>query len=528
MSDPGGVVTHAPSPVPHLPEPAPTAPRRFADWSGRRVLVVGLARSGRAAARLLAERGIAVTATDTRDAAALDATSAGTNANANANALAEAGVRLVLGSDGIALLAGTDVVVASPGVSPTAPILMAADRRGIPVVAELELAFQASQAPWIAITGTNGKSTTTALTGALLASAGRDAWVAGNIGTAACERAAVVPATGVIVAEVSSFQLERVVTFRPRVACVLNLTPDHLDRHGSIEIYAALKARVFAHQGAGDQAVLNADDPATANWDARFEIAARTAWFGRRGPRAGRDMRGAADGVFVDDAGRIVRAREGHRDVLLPADALTIPGPHNLSNALAAVTCVLPFDLPAEAVVRSLSSFAGLEHRIEPAGTVTGVRFYNDSKATNVDSMRVALLAFDGPLVVIAGGRDKAGDWASLRPLAEQRIGRLVLLGESSATIEAAWPHVPSERARDLDDAVRRAHRAALTLGGAPVLLSPGCASFDQFRDYEDRGRQFKARVRALAAEAGSCSPRSAAPIRWSRSYRRCSPVRAS
>ncbi|MGH7724321.1 MAG: UDP-N-acetylmuramoyl-L-alanine--D-glutamate ligase, partial [Candidatus Eiseniibacteriota bacterium] len=445
---------------------------------------------------LLAGRGIAVTATDARPAPALDATE-------TLEGLAAHGVTLALGTDGTGLLEGTDVVVASPGIPPTALLLAEADRRGIPVVAELELAFQASSAPWIAITGTNGKSTTTALTGALLEGAGRDAWVAGNIGTAACERAAQVPASGVIVAEVSSFQLERVVTFKPRVACVLNLTPDHLDRHGSIESYAALKARVFARQGATDRAVLNADDPATTDWDERFHFAATPSWFGARGPRTRDVAVGRVDGAIETEGGELVRVREGHREVLLPARALAIPGPHNVSNALAAVACTLPFGLAAGDVARGLRDFAGLEHRIEPAGTVTGVRFYNDSKATNVDSMRTALLAFDPPLVVIAGGRDKAGDWESLRALAEERIGRLILLGESSPVIERAWARVPSERARDLDDAVRRAHDGAVGLGRAPVVLSPGCASFDLFKDYEDRGRQFKARVAALAREVG-------------------------
>jgi UDP-N-acetylmuramoylalanine--D-glutamate ligase len=189
--------------------------------------------------------------------------------------------------------------------------------------------------------------------------------------------------------------------------------------------------------------------------------------------------------------------------VLLSARALRIPGPHNLSNALAAVCAALPFDLPAAAVARALASFPGLEHRIEAAGTVRGVPFYNDSKATNLDSMRTALLAFPAPVVVIAGGRDKAQDWGALAPLAGGRIGRLVTIGEAAATIEAAWPAVPAERAADLADAVRRGLAAALALGGVPVVLSPGCASYDMFTDYEDRGRRFKQAVAALAAAEG-------------------------
>ncbi|MEO6462646.1 MAG: cyanophycin synthetase, partial [Candidatus Eisenbacteria bacterium] len=216
---------------------------------------------------------------------------------------------------------------------------------------------------------------------------------------------------------------------------------------------------------------------------------------------------GAADGAHVDGNGMIVRVREGHTEVLLPSRALKIPGPHNVSNALAAVCATLGEPLDggrAAAVSAALAAFPGLEHRIEAAGTVEGVPYWNDSKATNVDAMKTALEAFPRPVVVIAGGRDKAGPWASLEALAGDKVGRLILIGEAAETIAAAWPAVPSERAGDLADAVRRAHAAARALGGAPVVLSPGCASFDMFTDYEDRGRSFKACVAALAAEVGA------------------------
>jgi len=493
---------------PALPEPAKDAPRTFEAWAGRRVLVVGLARSGVAAARALAGRGFAVVASDTQSEEALVAAGA-------AGALDDLkghGVLLALGTGDPALLEGADLVVVSPGVPPTAPLLAAADHRGVPVVAELELAYQLSRAPWVAITGTNGKSTTTVLAGALFQAAGRTTAVVGNIGVAATERASQVPAEGVIVAEVSSFQLERVVSFRPRVAALLNLTPDHLDRHGALTTYAALKARVFAHQREGDTAVLNGDDPATVDAHARFALRAEHVAYFRQARGGTAAAAGSAlareiersDGAFVDDEGRIVRVREGHRDVLLPARALAIPGPHNLSNALAAVALTAGFDVPAAPFAAALEGFGGLEHRIEPAGTVQGIAYYNDSKATNVDSMRTALLAFPPPIVVIAGGRDKKGDWPALAALARERIGRLVLVGEAAPVIAAAWPEVASERADDMDDAVRRALAAAHALGRAPVVLSPGCASFDQFRDYEDRGRRFKAAVGRLAAEVGS------------------------
>jgi UDP-N-acetylmuramoylalanine--D-glutamate ligase len=500
---------------PALPEPARDAPRAWSDWTGRRALVVGLARSGLAAARLLAARGVTVTASDTRGADALPAAAAGVGAagpRGALGALADRGVTLALGRGDNGLLEGHDVVVVSPGVPPTAPLIVEADRRGIPVVAELELAFQASKAPWVAITGTNGKSTTTALAGALFAAGGLDAWVAGNIGTAASERAAELPKTGVIVAEVSSFQLERVVSFRPRAAVVLNLTPDHLDRHGELATYAALKARVFARQEPGDVLALNADDPATADWAERFGARGRVAYF-RHGEKAaaaaakeGELARriAAADGAFVDAMGRVVRVREGHREVLVPARAVRIPGPHNRTNALAAVCATLPWALDAARLGEALAAFGGLEHRIEPAGTVRGVEFYNDSKATNLDSMRTALYAFEPPLVVIAGGRDKASPWGDYARIAQERIAHLVLIGEAASVIERAWPDVPSERAADMVAAVRRAFEAARARSGARVVLSPGCASFDMFKDYEDRGRSFKAAVRALAAGEGA------------------------
>jgi UDP-N-acetylmuramoylalanine--D-glutamate ligase len=483
----GGLVTPARDPA--FPTPAADFPRTASDWDGRRVLVVGLARSGTAAARALAARGLAVTATDRRPESELACDIDGVE----------------FAKENVALLERADVVVASPGVPPTAPLLAAADARGIPVVAELELAFQLSRAPWVAITGTNGKSTTTALAGELFKAAGFATHVCGNIGVAATDEALAAPADGVIVAEVSSFQLERVATFRPRVAVLLNLTPDHLDRHGSLEVYAALKARVFGRQGAGDVAVLNADDPATVDWAGRFGLGAQVAYI-RRGERgAAQPGSGAladaiahADGAWVDQADRVVRAWEGHTDVLLPVSKLRLPGPHNVSNALAAVAATLSFDAPAKALAKALGEFKGLAHRLEPLGTVQGVAFYNDSKATNVDSMRTALLAFPGPLVVIAGGRDKKGDWAALEPLAGDRIGRLVLIGEAADTIARAWKRVPNVRAGSLEDAAAKALVAAQELGGAPVVLSPGCASFDMFRDFEDRGDRFKSAVAQL------------------------------
>jgi len=457
------------------------APASWQEWKGRSVLVVGLARSGLAAARLLARHGARVIGADMKARAQLP----------GVEKLEELGVELALGPSDVRLLARAEVLVVSPGVPPTAELVAQADALGIPSVSEVELAFQASQAPWIAITGTNGKSTTTALVGALLQAAGREAWVAGNIGNALSDGIERVSENGVVVAEVSSFQLERTTTFRPRVAVLLNLTPDHLDRYPDAAAYYGAKARIFAYQTPDDFAVLNADDAETLRLAAGGHARALT--FSRRSR--------VPSGAFVDE-GAIAWAREGRVERLLAASELGIPGPHNVENVLAAVAAVgalgaLDEARGRQAVARGLAEFHGLEHRIEPAGTVNGRRFYNDSKATNVDSMRQALLSFGHPLTVLAGGKDKHGDFPGLASLAAERVDHLVLFGEAAGVIAQAWPRVPQERASDLEDAVRRAYRA--TPEGGVIVLSPGCASFDMFRDYEDRGRRFKAEVKKLA-----------------------------
>jgi UDP-N-acetylmuramoylalanine--D-glutamate ligase len=446
------------------------------------VLVVGLARSGLAAARLLLRHGAAVTGYDRRPLEELP----------GVGELAASGVGLRVGSEA-ADLGDAELLVVSPGVPPTAPPVALADRLGLESVSEVELAFQASAAPWIAITGTNGKSTTTALVGALLRRAGRLAWVAGNIGQALSEGIEAVPPSGFVVAEVSSFQLERTRTFRPHVAVFLNLTPDHLDRYPDLAAYAAAKARLFAAQTAEDFAVVNADDPEVLRLAAGGQ--ARQLPFSRRGR--------LAEGAFAAE-GEVRVARGGHEERLLSVAEIGIPGPHNLENALAAagaclVLGVLDDAAGRAAVASGLAEFPGLEHRLEPCGEVEGRRFYNDSKATNVDSMRQALLAFDRPLTLIAGGRDKHGDFPGLASLAEERLDRVILIGEAADRIARAWPRVQRERAQDLADAVERAYRA--TPPGGRVVLSPGCASFDMFRDYEDRGRRFKQAVAALAAK---------------------------
>lgn len=450
----------------------------FDRWNpppGKRPLVAGAARSGVAAARLLARHGADVALCDRRAADALpDA----------ARALASDGVTVIGGRDDAALLDGRDLLVWSPGIPVEHPLLVAARERGIPLVGELELGFLAAKAPLVCITGTNGKSTTTDLTGALLRAAGREVEVCGNIGRAMCEVAESVSDSGLLVVEVSSFQLETVSRLRPYVATWLNLTPDHLDRHGDLETYAAMKDRLFARQEESDWAVRNADDP---------RVAGRSAGQGARLEFS--VARPVVEGAWYEN-GDLVTAWRGGRERFLPRGDVRLPGPHNLANVLAALTTVMPLELPREALRETLRTYGGLEHRLEPSGELEGVRFVNDSKATNTNSLEVALQSFPEKVVLIAGGRDKGQDFAPLAPLVRSAVKQLVLIGEGAAAMERAWTGVPVGRAESLREAVEMAYLAARPAG--VVLLSPGCASYDMFKDFEDRGRRFKDEVARL------------------------------
>jgi UDP-N-acetylmuramoylalanine--D-glutamate ligase len=447
---------------------------------GSRPLVVGAARSGLAAARLLQRHGARVCVCDRRPAA---------EAGEAPGALQALGIETAFGRDDPALLEGRDLVIWSPGIAIGHPIAVAARARGIAVISELELGFLAAEAPLLCITGTNGKSTTTDLVGALVRAAGREVAVCGNIGRALCEVAESVGPAGLLVVEVSSFQLETVDRLKPYVATWLNLTPDHLERHGSFDAYGAFKQRLFARQEDSDWSVWNADDREVMS---RMTGAAARLTFSLTG--------GVAEGACLAD-GRITLAWRGGTESLLSGSEFALPGAHNLANALAALATVLPLEIAPDTLRDVLRRYRGLEHRLEPVATVEGVRFVNDSKATNTDSLAVALQSFCEPVVLIAGGRDKGQDFAPLAPLVERHVARLVLIGEGAETIARAWPRVPNERAATLEAAVDAAFRHARRPGeGVPrvVLFSPACASFDMFRDYEDRGRQFKAEVGRL------------------------------
>jgi UDP-N-acetylmuramoylalanine--D-glutamate ligase len=450
------------------------------ELAGRKVLVVGLARSGVAAARLAARLGARVTATDRRGAAELPEAAAG---------LAGLGVALSLGGHDAADFAGADLVVVSPGVPLTLPELGAARRAGVPVVAEVELAARLlGGLPIVAVTGTNGKSTTTALAGALLA-ADRRAFVGGNLGTPLSELALAGGGADVAVVELSSFQLEGIDRLRPRVAAVLNVTPDHLDRHGTVDAYAAAKARLFANQQPGDAAVANAADPLALGMAAASRGELWTFGRGDPGPRGVRD-----DGERL----RLRPAAGGTEAYAVRSRALR--GAHNRENAMAAVACARLLGVRGDAVQRALDAFPGLPHRLERVAERGGVEWVNDSKATNVDSTRVALSAFPAgrpSVILLLGGLGKKAPYAPLRPLFPGRVKALLTLGEDAPAIERELGDAaPTERCGDLARAVARA--AALAAPGDVVLLSPACASYDQFRSYEHRGDAFRALVAAL------------------------------
>lgn len=453
------------------------------ELGGKRVTVVGLARSGVAACLALLDRGAAVTGSDSAPAERLPV---------EAGALAARGVRLETGGHRAETLLGADLIVLSPGVPTDLPLLREARGRGVPIWGEVELAGRLTAARFLAITGTNGKSTTTCLTGAMLQAAGIPSVVAGNIGTALCQ---VVPPLGLdhwVVAELSSFQLETVERFHPAVAVLLNLAPDHLDRYPALDDYYRAKARIFATQTAEDVAVLNADEPLIPAYVG--DLRARPFLFSRR--------KTVGDGAFVRD-GRLVVRREGRSTAVCPVEAIRIRGLHNLENALAAAAAATAAGAAPEAIGAALREFPGLPHRLELVGESGGVRFINDSKGTNVGAVVKSLEGFSGGVILLAGGKDKGGDFRPLRPLLESRVKLLLLLGEARGTIrEQLAGACPMEEVATLEAGVRRGAEAAEP--GDTVLLSPACASFDMFRSFEHRGEVFREAVRTLLGARGS------------------------
>ncbi len=438
-----------------------TRGRAFLDsLAGRRATVVGLARSGVAAARLLRAAGADVTGADAKPLEALGGVVA---------ELHGIGVRLLTGGVPADAAASAHIVVVSPGVPVDHPALATARARGVPVIGELELGWRATEAETFAITGTNGKTTTTALAGALLAEQPRPVLVAGNIGTPLAAHALAFPADGLVVCEVSSFQLETTAAFHPRVAAVLNVTPDHLDRHGSLAAYVDAKARIFANQSPADCAVLNADDETARALAARTR--AHVVWFSR--------LRPLEHGVFVQDA-------------------WVLRGAHNVENVLAATACALWAGIAPGTIRRGIGKFRGVAHRIEHVRGLRGVHYYNDSKGTNVASTLKALESFSEPIVLIAGGKGKGQDWAPLAAAARGRVRHALVIGEDGPTLAAALgaASIPVTASPSMEAAVDAARRLAEP--GDVVLLSPACASFDMFDNFEHRGDVFRKLVERL------------------------------
>jgi UDP-N-acetylmuramoylalanine--D-glutamate ligase len=444
---------------------------------GKRVVVVGGAASGVAAARLLVDRGAAVTLTDLRPALE------------QGPELAALGVSIALGSHPESLLTGSDLVVLSPGVPADQPSVAAARAAGVPVIGEIELASRWLRGRVVAITGTKGKSTTTALTGRILEAAGVRALVGGNIGTPLASQVAGSTPETVHVVEVSSFQLETTETFHPWIAALLNLSADHLDRHASVEEYAAAKARIFSRQTDRDVAVANADDARALAMAAAGKA---------RVVRFARDAR-IDDGVTVADGWIVDRGAGGDTRLVATGDVRLI-GPHLLADVLAAAAIARVVGATPQAVAGAVASFTGLEHAMEPVGEVRGVRFVNDSKATNIDAARQAIETFGRGLVVIMGGRFKGGDLRLLRPVLASRGASVVAIGEAAPLLQKAFDGAAVVRtAGSMAEAVRTAMAAAAP--GGSVLLAPACASFDMFENYAARGRAFKAEVAAMREE---------------------------
>jgi UDP-N-acetylmuramoylalanine--D-glutamate ligase len=440
------------------------------DLSGKRVLVVGLARTGVVTSLFSAGYGATVTATDARPESALAETAA---------QLRAAGVKLELGGHVNASFLEQDLIVVSPGVPAKLPPLELARAQGIPVWGEIELAWRYLRGKLVAITGSNGKTTTTVLLAHILQTSNIPTLMGGNVGTPLLALVERYTDPAVTVAEISSFQLETIDKFRPEIGVLLNLTPDHLDRHGTFQEYAHAKMRMFENQLERDMAVLNADDPEITK---RMPAKPHIFWFSRQ--------KRVATGAFLRDNDIIFR-NEGSEVVLARRDQIPLRGEHNVENVLAACAAAYLVGATPAAIANGVKSFSGVEHRLEFAGEVSGVQFYNDSKATNVDAAVKAIEAFPGPLLVILGGKDKGSPYTPLRDLLHERARLALLIGEAASKITADLQGaVEIRQAGTLERAMQLAVGAAQP--GDTVLLAPACSSFDQFENYEQRGRAFK------------------------------------
>jgi UDP-N-acetylmuramoylalanine--D-glutamate ligase len=448
------------------------------DVKGKRVLVVGLGKSGIASALFLADRGARVAVSDTKSEEELPR---------EIPLLLDRGIVVEAGYHGERTFKEQQLIVISPGVPADVPQLLQARQAGIPVIGEVELAARYLKGKIVAITGSNGKTTTTTLAGEIITAGGRDALVGGNIGTPAISFVETATDESWIVLEVSSFQLETIETFHPKIAVVLNVTPDHLDRHHTFANYTAAKTRIFENQTSSDFAVLNADDAtcvAMAN-----KTKAAVYWFSRQ--------RAVEHGAFVRGDSIIWRDADNEQVVMLIAE-ISLKGAHNVENVLAAVCAGMLAGVDPADIRRTVANFKAVEHRLEYVATIRGVQYYNDSKATNIDATIKALESFPSGIHLILGGKDKGSDYSVLNPLLEKRVKRVYTIGSSAAKIESQVRGAEVVSAGTIDNALRRSSESAMP--GDIVLLAPACASFDQFVSYEHRGRVFKDLVKQMEA----------------------------
>lgn len=453
------------------------------DVNGKRVLVVGLGKSGVASALFLKARGARVTVSDSKSEAEL---------HDHIPVLLDNGIAVETGGHGDRTFGQQDLIVISPGVPVNAPALEPARKLGIPIIGEVELASRFLQGRLIAITGSNGKTTTTALAGDVVGARETKTLVGGNIGTPAISLVGESSEQTSTVLEISSFQLETIQTFHPWIAVVLNVTPDHLDRHGTFEVYWQAKRRIFENQKEDDFAVLNIDDMEAAKMGQGLKAQLR--WFSRKSE--------VDSGAFVRGDRIFYRDTQGEREVMPLAD-MQLKGAHNVENVLAAVVIGMIAGVEPEKIREAVKNFRAVEHRLEYVATVNGVEFYNDSKATNVDATIKALESFPKNIHIILGGKDKGSDYTVLKPLLQTRVKRVYTIGAAAEKIES---HIRGAAqitaAGSMDVAVRKAAEAASA--GDVVVLAPACASFDQFTSYEHRGRVFKELVHALAKKQTS------------------------
>ncbi|MGA7381826.1 MAG: UDP-N-acetylmuramoyl-L-alanine--D-glutamate ligase [Terriglobales bacterium] len=451
------------------------------DVSNKRVLVVGLGKSGVASALFLKARGARVTVSDTKPQNEL---------KNEIPALLDQGIVVETGGHGERTFRGQDLIVVSPGVPVDAPLLVQARALGENVIGEIELAAEFFPGKIVAITGSNGKTTTTTLAGEILDAGGLPTVVGGNIGTPAISLVERASAETVAVLEVSSFQLETIQTFHPRIAVVLNVTPDHLDRHRTFAAYTDAKARILENQKTDDFAVLNADDPTCVEMAARTR--AQVFWFSRK--------KEVKQGAHVRDGQVLFRDSKGQREIMLLSE-IPLKGAHNVENVLAAVCVGALSAVEPGRIRKAVASFKAVEHRLEYVATIRGVEYYNDSKATNVDATIKALESFPANIHLILGGKDKGSDYTVLNDLLRHRVKRVYTIGAAAAKIESQIKGAAKiVHAETLENAIQRASESARQ--GDVVLLAPACASFDQFRSYEHRGKVFKEVVKALSAEA--------------------------